>query len=351
MVYSQICTWLDDYVGSDPPEELLDTWDLMEWLKESDIISTFRDCYVKLLKNAHARNDALKILYALLWEYYLFRKDEAIINVETSKNTLLIEPTLNNSYSEYNILLASEFANIFNHERAPILRKKVETQFKAQWSQTVFLSKKTDLSVSARAFRYTPIVVDIYKIIRKCDIRMDLVGTHKMLPGLGGAADGIIIEEGTPSRMLITKAVLNINEHIIPYKYYCETQALLEVKDSAVPVDYCECIIEPGLSKEGEYVGTIVVIGDILNIASWTYGYSPVYPNNKTGRRLAMGFQATGTVIERQFWTCKKIHISPVIRNRRWWATIGLPVYRQFWEDVYRLRSDPAQVRPLFLDE
>jgi len=71
MVYSQICSWLQDQIETDEaPEELLDTWDLTEWLYESEIMELFSEVVLPMYKLKKTREDATQIVTSLIWEYY-----------------------------------------------------------------------------------------------------------------------------------------------------------------------------------------------------------------------------------------------------------------------------------------
>jgi hypothetical protein len=152
----------------------------------------------------------------------------------------------------------------------------------------------------------------------------------------------------TSGRLIYAAAVDTIDIHNMPYKHYCAVQVSLEVLDGMVG-DYCAGVIVAGAAEDGLYCGIVAVVGDAADIASWTYVYSPVYPNTKVGRRSARRWRPQQNVLERQHWTCTGFHLKPVIRNRRWWLAVGLPEYSRFWGDIEAKQKQ--RVRPLFLDD
>ena len=375
MVYSQICTWLDDYIGGDSPEELLDTWDLTEWVEESEIVEVFSDCFIDMLKTKKAQNDAEKIVHGLIWEYYLLRRSESLQRLTADadlcmrlRSEVSVRQRTNEWHKERSsVLTASEFHSILGDgsTRDAVVKSKIVTGLRDSRNatvQTVFLTGRNGkLNPCAWGFRFEQVVGDIYSTIAGCDIYCGLGRLrHKTLSKLAASPDGLVISGPGAGRLLEFKAPVSrqIEDDIVPYEYYCQIQIQLEVCDAAA-ADYCECKIEDGLISDGKYIGALAVIGDKANIASWTYVYSPVYPNTDTGLAQVKAWTPEGNVIEHQFWTCVKTHIMTVMRNKRWWSTVGLPEYECFWKDVENKRGVPDVIfieedtyqKPLFIDD
>jgi len=357
MVYSQICSWLDDYVGSDPPEELVDEWDFDEWLNESELESTFRDCFLDVLKTRLAKRDSIKIFYSLLWEYYLLRKEEALAKIKLIEQPLqmngMVPGVINTltdgllDISNNTIYISSlDLAQIICGDRDTHLQKTSANNSKDIWRQVVFLTpKKGRLSAEAHAARYKPVVLEIYSLINKIYIlKQWKTYKHVSLTGLTTSPDAL----NDCGRLVFAAVVNTIDEDVIPYNNYCALQGALQVLDGQV-ADYCECIIVAGSSDEGLYCGMVAVVGDAADIASWTYVYSPVYPNTKAGRRDARCWRPEQNILERQQWTCLNVHCRPLIRNNRWWSLIGLPEYSRFLGDIEAIRK--SRKSPLFLDD
>jgi hypothetical protein len=374
MVYSQICSWLDDYISSESPEELLDTWDLTEWIEESEIVDVFSDCFIDMLKTKKAQNDAEKIIHGLIWEYYLLRRGERIQGLVPDtdlcmrlRSEVSVRQRTNEWHKErISLLTASEFHSILGDGagRDALIKSKIVSGLRDGRDaevQTVFLTGRNGkLNPCAWGFRFEQVVGDIYSTLVGCDIYCGLGRLrHKTLSKLAASPDGLVISGARAGRLLEFKAPVSrtIEDDVIPYEYYCQIQIQLEVCD-ALAADYCECKIEAGLIDDGKYIGALAVVGDKANISSWSYVYSPVYPNNPEGLANVKAWTPEGHVIEHQFWTCVKTHIMTVVRNSRWWSTVGLPEYECFWKDVDAARTAPTDSfladtyeKPLFIDD
>ena len=373
MVYSQICSWLDDYISGESPEELLDTWDLTEWIEESEIVDVFSDCFIDMLKTKKAQNDAEKIVHGLIWEYYLLRRGERLQSLVADNDICLrlrSEVSVRQRSNEWHkercgLLTASEFHSILGEgaTRDAVIRSKIVSGIRDKRDtevQTVFLTGRNGkLNPCAWGFRFEYVVGEIYSTLMDCDIYCGLGRLrHKTLSKLAASPDGLVISGARAGRLLEFKAPVSrtIEDDVIPYEYYCQIQIQLEVCD-ALAADYCECKIEAGLNEGGKYIGALAVIGDKANISSWSYVYSPVYPNNSEGLANVKAWAPEGQVIEHQFWTCVKTHIMTVMRNSRWWTTVGLAEYECFWNDVDTARLIPSDSfledtyeKPLFID-
>jgi hypothetical protein len=345
MVYSQICSWLDDYVSTDPPEELLDEWDFREWLNGLELESMFRMCFIDMLQTRRAQRDSVKIFRSLLWEYYLLRKDDALSKITQLEQPLQMNNMCTSSNNTISTIDLAELACRGDGARAKLIKQK-SMLVSEQWRQTVYLTpKKGVLSESAWTRRFKPVLLDIYAQVKKEHIIRDWA-TYKH-----GAHENLVssVDALSDSGRLIYAALVDrIDTHIMPYKHYCAVQGSLEVLDGAL-ADYCTGVITAGSDVEGLYCGVVSVVGDAADIASWTYVYSPVYENTKTGRRAARRWRPEQNVLERQHWTCMKFHLRPVMRNRRWWLAVGLPEYTRFLND--NAAAQKMHVAPKFLDD
>ena len=71
MVYSACVEWLQDWLDADPPE-LEDEWDAAEWMTH-EMSSAIKMFLNTAFHTPRARNDAIMILRALCYEYFLLR--------------------------------------------------------------------------------------------------------------------------------------------------------------------------------------------------------------------------------------------------------------------------------------
>lgn len=378
MVYSQICSWLDDFVDGNSPEELLDVWDLTEWIEESEIISLFEDCVLPTYKNKKSRDDATSILKSLIWEYYLFRQSNSMkqINCDISglirvKNlTSCSQHSLNWHLEKYDLLTASEFFDTFGSTAARnnlIKAKVIKPLTDGITPQTVFLSRDERLPATCWGNKYECVVRDIYSKVTGCTVFSGLGRIrHPTLANLAASPDGIVESGSRAGRLLEIKAPISrqLEDEIIPAQYYCQIQIQLEVCNLEV-ADYCECkleIVKNGLWKTEKdvplLIGAVGVIGNADDYTSWKYVYSPLYENTISGREMVNSWvpDSSTPVLELSCWQITEWQIITVKRNHRWWSSEGLPDYYRFWKDVYSARRNPSclvddvPTGPLFID-
>lgn len=363
-MYSQICSWLDDFIGEDPPSELLDVWDLTEWLNECEIVEVFNEVVIPSFKNKQTRDDATSILHSLIWEYYLFRRDEAISKLPSLVDSVIKVKGLVGSVQQsqewhkekQSLLTASEFSGILDSNRLRILRGKLRTSFVDEGQmQTVFLSRADGkLNPMAWGLRYEPVVRSIYEKEFGCKV-FSGVGRiiHHGLKGLGASPDGIVEDGVRAGRLIEIKAPSSrvLEEDLIPYEYYCQMQVQMEVLDVGA-VDYCECRISAVSSWDTlelsgpKWIGAVAVVGLLDDSLTWEYVYSPLFPNNEEGRSAVAAWIPEAGCLEKQIWAVQDWQVLTVIRNRRWWSTVGKPEYEQFFKDLAAARADPMFLLP-----
>jgi len=365
MVYSQICSWLDDFVDDNSPEELLDTWDLTEWIEESEIIKLFEECVLPTYKNKKSRDDATTILKSLIWEYYLYRRDLSLQTVVTDISGMnrvkqivsSSQHSLDWHLEKYDLLTASEFSDVYGTlvARTNLIKNKISKPISdGLLPQTVLLSKDDKLPATFWGMKYEPVVRDIYSKLTNCDVFAGLGRIkHSKLTNLAASPDGIVQSGNKIGRLLEIKAPISrqLEDEIIPRQYYCQIQIQLEVCDLEV-ADYCECKLETvknGVWKTGNigpaFVGAVAVTGSITDYTTWKYVYSPLFDNTENGREGAMNWRpdlSGTTLLEISCWQITGWQLITVRRNRRWWNTEGLPEYNRFWKDVFLARSDPS---------
>jgi hypothetical protein len=381
MVYSQICSWLDDFIDGNSPEELLDLWDLTEWIDESDIITLFEECVLPSYKNKKTRDDAMIILKSLLWEYYLFRRDSVVKNVvcdisglQKVKSKSLVscsQHSLDWHIEKYDLLTASEFFDTFgslSSRNALVKNKVVKLLTDGIAPQTVFLSKDDKMPATCWGNKYEHVVREVYSKFTNCAVFSNLGRIrHSELVNLAASPDGIVESGERLGRLLEIKAPISrvLEDKIIPEQYYCQIQVQLEVCNLDV-ADYCECKLE--IVKDGAwkhyvnvpaYIGAVAVVGDAQNYKTWKYVYSPLFEHTKEGQQLATDWvpDSSGTILEIACWQITEWQLITVKRNKRWWVAEGLPEYYRFWKDVYTARRNPSclvdddvPTGPLFID-
>ena len=356
MVYSQICSWVDDYLLGDAPEELLDPWDFMEWIQETELISVFTEYIIPTFSSSRARDHAVQILMALLWEYYLFRRSEAVVGPVGLEHILRLKaaPSVAQKsdvwYSEkQNLLTASEFAHIVG--TGPRYRGVVRSKLKVPAPTTpipVSLGHRDSLSWGNR---FEPVIKRIYEQFVAFASVMELGRIrHATLARLGASPDGIVEMGERQGRLLEIKAPVSrkLEKDIIPYDYYCQVQVQMEVCDIEL-ADYCECRIvsgptwSPSVASSGPRVVGCVGVVQVEGV--WSYVYSPLYSDDEEGRAAATSWNPEG-LVEKHVWQIIDWQLITFKRNRRWWSMVGLPAYEQFWRTVDTAREDPLYFMP-----
>jgi len=377
MVYSQICSWLQDQIDTDEaPEELLDTWDLTEWLYESEIMELFNEVVLPMYKLKKTREDATQIVTSLIWEYYLLRRAEAIsrivpdsANYERLKMVVASKQQSIEWHTEKrNMLTASEFHSALSDTaaRVSLIKDKIKqrmTSGRTENIQTVYLTPKSGkLNAQAWGHRFESVVRDIYaKHVAGGEVYSDIHRIrHSALEHLAASPDGVVMNGPRAGRLVEIKAPISrdLEEDIIPYEYYCQTQIQMEVCDIGA-VDYCECRIFSGENFRGTidisgvcvgvpgYVGAVAVVGNLANSLSWRYVYSPLFTDDAAGRAEAKAWlpclidMCDDTVLEKHVWQIADWQVITSVRNKRWWNNVGLPEYERFWQDVSGARSNP----------
>jgi hypothetical protein len=124
-------------------------------------------------------------------------------------------------------------------------------------------------------------------------------------------------------------------------------------------VEYCECVFKTGsefaaLDISGcvpKYVGGLAVTGFIDDYTSWNYVYSPLFPDTEAGRVEALAWSPEleedgNTVLEKKVWQLADMQTVTVLRNPRWWLTVGYPAYVDFSNDLAAAKADPMFLAP-----
>jgi hypothetical protein len=400
MVYSQICDWLKDFVEEsvDGSIELVDIWDCTEWINDSEIISIFSDFVLPTYKFKKTRKDALQILHALIWEFYQFKRAEALCLLkddvsayERLKNTVSVpQHSLQWLQDKRELLTASEFVNILKdgESRLNILREKTAKKLDDINVNSVVAISSQNGSLNPRAWghRFEPVIRQIYTALSNKTVFSEIGRIkHAKLDRLAASPDGVI----SNGRLLEIKAPFSrkIEKHNIPYEYYCQMQIQMEVCD-VESVEYCECIfksdntfIDINSQNTPKYVGTIVVYGEANNYTTWKYLYSPLFPDTSEGRHMALSWvpqteythdpdcnkctidikgvddakfvtcdrckeYSNSFILEKKVWQIEDWQLITVLRNRRWWTNIGLPAYNSFCADLTKANLDPMFLAP-----
>ena len=405
MVYSQICEWLNDFIEADPPSELYDTWDCTEWIEDSEIIGLFNEVVIPTFKTKKAKDDSDQILHTLIWEYYNFRREEALKRYtydssvfDRLKNVVSVPQHTSEWLSEkYELLTASEFSSIIGDgaERHNILRTKSVKRLRSENEETqqnvCLTSSSGKLPPMLWGHRFEPVVRNLYEAISGNSVYTGLGRLrHPKLTKLAASPDGVI----SNGSLLEIKAPISreLEKDTVPYEYYCQMQIQMAVCDVGI-AEYCECRFKTGdkftdsVNGMPPFVGALVVYGVPNNINTWQYIYSPLYPDTKEGRLNALNWKPDvdetdnasnsadadcqsctlninkdngnaefapcmkcmnpgSVILEKKVWQIEDWQLIKVLRNPRWWSIVALPEYNRFFKDVNAAREDPMFLRP-----
>lgn len=383
MVYSACTEWFNDWVSANPVE-LEDEWDLSEWMA-NEMHSATQMFLQYAFHSPRARNDALMILRALYYEYFLFqleRKHRALKPNTTHLERLKAAPQTTQKSSAWHaeareILSGHEFGSLCVGsvaERAAVIQKKCaplavravaaapdETEDETP-EQTVFVSGENGLSAFKWGWRYEPVARQLFETLVAQSPVYDGLGRvkHATLSRLGASPDGLITEGSRAGRLLEIKCPISrIIDGKIPIRYYCQMQLQAEVCDVDA-VDYVE--VQFGVLSSTDQlnvakqprIGTVCVTADSLDAdpSTYKYEYSPLFEATEAGYVAMQEWAPKGAaVLERTQWYVKDWFTTTVMRNRRWWTDVGFPAYTQFWEEVDALRATGFTNRkPLFVD-
>jgi hypothetical protein len=391
MSYSACLEWFDDWISVDPPV-LVDEWDLSHWMADEmkDAIKLFLQHACKSNKR---REDAVLILRAIFYEYFLFQHTLAIQNLASNPSSVQRLQQMPQSAQKssawhnesLNMLTGHEFGAVcYGTARAyeMVVQKKCATPVIADalapHSQVVFTySEEGKLSAFKWGWRFEPVVRDVYQCCFAEGHIDDTLGRirHPTLPRLAASPDGLITSGPRCGRLVEIKSPITRElTGVIPLEYYCQMQLQAEVCDVEA-VDYIEMrfvsiVLKPGeplpdysaiMAAKNPWMGKICVLAikpdgeEQMDPAKYTYAYSELYPSSAEGFAECCAWlpvlENNQIIIEQSIWYVYDLFTKVVLRNRRWWAAVGYPAYVKFWQDVDKARLDGTyDEKPLFLD-
>jgi hypothetical protein len=367
MVYSSCIDWLNDWVEANPPL-LLDEWDLSQWIDTEmrDAIDTFIQYG---LHSSCARNDAIMILRALLYEYYVFQRQKNTMNLLPKPEAVVRLPSLPQSnqksaawHSESREMLSGhEFGSVAVGtvaERAAVIAKKcapaVVVECDEVESRTVFLTGEYGLSAFKWGWRYEPVARDVFERCVAEGTVFDGLGRirHPTLPRLGASPDGLIMTGPRCGRLVEIKCPpTRVITGSIPIRYYCQMQLQAEVCDVEA-VEYVElqfgavqqadATVDMFVGSKVPWIGKVCVTAenDMTDPSQYAYAYSPLFPATVEGFNECLAWKPAGIIHESSMWYVKDWFTTTVPRNRAWFAEIGKPAYEEFWVEVEAARAD-----------
>lgn len=366
MVYTACIEWLDDWLAADPPI-LRDEYDFAQWMTHTMRSAT--ECFLSYaFTSARARNDAVLILRALYYEYFLFRQQLAIKHSNpnsTAVTRLLALPQTTQKSASWHaeardLLTGHEFGAVCygtEARRNQIVAKKcipetVITEENIQSRHVFCKDEEGELSALKWGWRYEPVARMVFeRIIADGEVN-DTLGRirHHSLPRLAASPDGLIVSGPRCGRLVEIKCPITRElTGVIPMDYYCQMQLQAEVCDvdavEYVEVRFASLTNQTQLSEaQKNLIGKVVVASTSSDAdpSTYTYEYSPLYPATAQGYADAQSWIPNNSliVVEESLWYVKDLFTKTVLRNSDWWTDVGYPAYVEFWKTVDEARSD-----------
>lgn len=384
MVYRACVEWLDDWVAANPPS-LCDEYDISVWA-EGEMRDAI-DCFVTYaFHTPRARNDAVCILRALLYEYATTLCAVAAARVPPNaaavERILALPQTVQKS-SEWHaeareLLTGHEFGAVCYGTPARIAsivaKKCVKETVEPVVEQTVAcVDEAGALPALKWGHRFEPVTRMLFEhCVAKGRVN-DTLGRirHPTLGRLAASPDGLIVDGPRAGRLVEIKSPISRELNgMIPMEYYCQMQLQAEVCDVEA-VEYVEArydmyrladatlevCLDTSRPAAVPYMGAVCIVAPEADAPSSTYAYvySPLFPTTADGFAACVAWtpaEGEGCVIERTVWCVRDFFTKTVVRNRNWWTAVGRPAYEAFWVEVGAARAE-GRYRPqaLFVDE
>jgi len=353
----QSCTaWLDDWIGAYPPHQLIDRWDLEQWM-ELEMTEAMQDFLSIAFECPKQKLEAIEILRSLCWMYAKFRFQIAIGLLEPTPHhvkriqTLPQTPqkTVEWKQEAYNLLTGHEFSEVVYGSAAArmrVIQKKCKPVVERDEQICFATPLEGKLSPFQWGWRYEPVVRQIFELnVGPVDDSLGRI-RHPTLARLAASPDGIVTTGERAGRLVEIKSPISRTlTKTVPLDYWCQMQLQAEVCDVEA-VEYVEIRFGLGLPPADykyDYVGVVSVIG--ADPASYKYVYSPLL-------KSLGDYTPPAYAVEVCPWYILDMHTETVLRNRLWWKDVGKPAYEAFWVDVEEERKKPVkQVECLLLDD
>ena len=383
MVFSNCLVWFQDWVEGGEVPVLADIWDLSHWMS-TEMTEATKMFVHNAFHSARARNDAIMILRALYYEYFLFQQKLVIQRLKTRPDIVERLPKLPQSNQKSAAWHAESRDMLSGHEFGPVciggpgeynavIAKKCvppivlkDTNAEIE-SRTVYLTSEDGaLSAFKWGWRYEDVARQLFERCVGEGTVFDGLGRirHPTLSRLGASPDGLIMDGPRCGRLLEIKCPpTRVIDYKVPPQYYCQMQLQAEVCD-AEAVEYLEVqfrakpqnqVTEEILTLSVKpWIGKVCVTATSADAPpeSYKYAYSPLFPATKTGYKDLLAWTPdANTVLESSVWYVKDWFHKTVPRNRRWWDEVGYPSYKQFWEEALIARADGRyKTKPIFID-
>jgi len=339
-MYTTCLKWLDDWITANPPDQLVDRWDVETWMG-SEVVDAVQLFIETAFHQILTKIEAIEVIRSVCWNYFIFRKAVAVAHLVPSEEHVARvralpqtpQKTVEWMRESTDLLTGHEFAEVVQGTpaaRQRVILKKCTPKGNSEIDTQICFATPVGgkLTPFQWGWRYEPVVRQIFEMtVGAID---DTLGRlrHPRLPRLAASPDGIVVRGPSAGRLVEIKSPISRKlTKSVPPDYWCQMQLQAEVCDVDA-VEYIEIrfgLGPPPTSYSYPYVGVISVVG--TDPASYTYVYSPLL-------RSYDEYTAPAEALEVCQWHILDMYTETVLRNRVWWDEVGRPAYEAFWVDV-----------------
>ena len=258
-----------------------------------------------------------------------------------------------------NRLTASEFAQILDGRRGSLLRQKLAPvsviDEVAPAAPVAVAQEDGEMNATRWGHRFEPLVRRIYELeLAGVGTVCDTLGriTHATVPWLSASPDGVVLSGPLAGRLVEIKSPkTRAPGEFVPFDYYVQMQIQMEVCDLEA-ADFIEAqfdqrpeeVAPKGAVAAAPWKGRIEVYGHLETPETWVYRYSE--PVEDLEDAVLPPPPADLPLLESSVWWLTGWFPRTVLRNQRWWETVGWPAAQLFWSQVESRRASASADSP-----